>query len=101
MGYFFNHRSKSLHWTQFHSINAGLHGELERRVTHQPSIDEVLSYCNGWAMDLGKTLVELYPKMLRYALSLTRNKDLAEDLVITILTVEGIQVLQLEEQIHL
>ena len=36
-------------------------------------------------MDLGKKLVELYPKMLRYALSLTRNKDLAEDLVMDVI----------------
>ena len=85
MGYFFNHRSKSLHWTKFHSINAGLHGELQRRVPHQPSVNAVLSYCNGWAMDLGKKLVELYPKMLRYALSLARNKDLAEDLVMDVI----------------
>ena len=36
-------------------------------------------------MDLGKKLVELYPKMLRYALSLARNKDLAEDLVMDVI----------------
>jgi RNA polymerase sigma-70 factor, ECF subfamily len=81
MGYFFNHRSKSLHWTKFHSINAGLHGELQRRVPHQPSVNAVLSYCNGCAMDLGKTLIKLRPKMLRFALSLTPDQNLAEDLV--------------------
>lgn len=86
MGCFFNHRSKSLHWTKFHLTSVGLHGKLKRRVTHQPSVDAVLSYCNGWAMDLGKTLVKLHPKMVRYALSLTRNKDLAEDLAMDVIT---------------
>ena len=36
-------------------------------------------------MDLGNELVKLYPKMLRYALSLTRNKELAEDLVMDVI----------------
>ena len=86
MGCFFNHRSKSLHWTKFHLTSVGLHGKLNRRVINQPSVDAVLSYCNGWAMDLGKTLVKLHPKMVRYALSLTRNKDLAEDLAMDVIT---------------
>ena len=58
-----------------------MYWEVQKRVSHQPGVDVVLSYCNGWAMDLGKKLVELYPKMLRYALSLTRDRNLAEDLV--------------------
>ena len=37
-------------------------------------------------MDLGETLVALYPKMLRYAISLTRNKDTAEDLVMDVIS---------------
>ena len=36
-------------------------------------------------MDLGEKLVALYPKMLRYALSLTRNKDTAKDLVMDVI----------------
>ena len=37
-------------------------------------------------MDLGEEMVKLYPRMLRYALSLTRNKDLAEDLIMDVIT---------------
>ena len=41
---------------------------------------------NGCRMELGDTLVKLYPKLLRYALSLTRNKESAEDLVMDVVT---------------
>ena len=41
---------------------------------------------NGCCMELGDTLVKLYPKLLRYALSLTRNKETAEDLVMDVVT---------------
>lgn len=37
-------------------------------------------------MNLGNELVKAYPKLLRYALSLTRKKDLAEDLVMDVIT---------------
>lgn len=37
-------------------------------------------------MNLGEEMVKLYPRMLRYALSLTRNKDLAEDLIMDVIT---------------
>ena len=46
----------------------------------------VTSYrMNYWLMDLGKTLVNLYPKLERYAVSLTRAKDTAEDLVMDVI----------------
>ena len=44
------------------------------------------SVWNGRNMELGNTLVKLYPKLFRYALSLTRNKDTAEDLVMDVVT---------------
>ena len=47
----------------------------------------LVSNCrNSCRMELGNTLVKLYPKLLRYALSLTRNKDTAEDLVMDVVT---------------
>lgn len=36
-------------------------------------------------MDLGRTLVDLYPRLERYALSLTRAKETAEDLVMDVI----------------
>ena len=36
-------------------------------------------------MELGNKLVQIYPKLLRYAISLTRNRDLAEDLVMDVI----------------
>jgi RNA polymerase sigma-70 factor, ECF subfamily len=37
-------------------------------------------------MDIGEQLVALYPKMERYAYSLTQNRDNAEDLVMEVIT---------------
>ena len=36
-------------------------------------------------IDLGSILVDLYPKLLRYALSQTKSKDTAEDLVMDVI----------------
>ena len=47
----------------------------------------LVSNCrNSCRMELGDKLVTLYPKLLGYALSLTRNKVLAEDLVMDVIT---------------
>tara|TARA_B100000780_G_C21022919_1_gene410015 strand:+ start:449 stop:1024 length:576 start_codon:yes stop_codon:yes gene_type:complete len=59
--------------------------ELRHSLSSHQIIINAAFYCNGWAMDLGNELVKLYPKMLRYALSLTRNKELAEDLVMDVI----------------
>ena len=40
---------------------------------------------NFLPIDLGSILVDLYPKLLRYALSQTKSKDTAEDLVMDVI----------------
>ena len=67
------------------TIRARLYGLLTVKL--YSNFNRLVNICwNGCEMELGDKLVKLYPKLLRYALSLTRNKDLAEDLVMDVVT---------------
>ena len=71
--------------TSFAKIKARIY-RLVRVMLFQTFNPIVCNCWNGRDMNLGDTLVKLYPKLLRYALSLTRKKDLAEDLVMDVVT---------------
>ena len=67
------------------TIRARLYGLLTVKL--YPNFNRLVNICwNGCEMELGDKLVKLYPKLLRYGLSLTRNKELAEDLVMDVIT---------------